>query len=103
MIKNQYGYEEFQFAEETVILTFEEGCKLLKEEGIEQDVFADLNTENEKKLGEIVKKKYKTDFYILHKYPETARPFYTMLDKEDPRFTCSYDVFMRGQEIISGA
>ena len=26
-----------------------------------------------------------------------------MLLKDDPRFTCSYDVFMRGQEIISGA
>lgn len=68
----------------------------MKEAGINQDVNEDLNTENEKSLGELVKKKYKTDFYILHKYPVKARPFYTMLDKNNPNFTCSYDVFMRG-------
>lgn len=66
-------------------------------------MYADLSTDTERALGKIVKEKYKTDFYILHRYPEQARPFYTMLCKDDPRVTCSYDVFMRGQEIISGA
>ena len=32
-----------------------------------------------------------------------VRPFYTMPDPADPQFSCSYDVFMRGEEIISGA
>ncbi len=32
-----------------------------------------------------------------------ARPFYTMLDPEDPRFSNSFDVFLRGEEIISGS
>ena len=63
----------------------------------------DLSTVVEKQLGEIVRKKYNTDFYILHRYPKTARPFYTMLCHDDPNFTCSYDFFMRGEEIISGA
>lgn len=103
VIKEQYGFEEFQYPEETLIITFEEGVKMLNEAGVEQNVNEDLSTETEKKLGELVKEKYKTDFYIMHKYPESARPFYTMLDKNDPNFTCSYDVFMRGQEIISGA
>lgn len=35
VIEKQYGYEDFQFLDETLILTFEEGCKLLKEEGVE--------------------------------------------------------------------
>lgn len=103
VIENQYDYEDFLFLEEPLMLTFEEGVNLLKEAGIEQDLHADLNTVNEKALGKIVREKYKTDFYILHRYPEEARPFYTMLCKDDPKFTCSYDVFMRGQEIISGA
>ena len=40
---------------------------------------------------------------MLHRYPVNARPFYTMLCEDDPRFTCSYDFFMRGEEILSGA
>lgn len=40
---------------------------------------------------------------MLHRYPHTARPFYTMLCDDDPNFTCSYDFFMRGEEIVSGA
>lgn len=51
----------------------------------------------------LVKQKYDTDFYMLHRYPVSARPFYTMLCEDDPNFTCSYDFFMRGEEILSGA
>ncbi len=47
--------------------------------------------------------KYGTDFYILDKYPLCVRPFYTMPDPNDPRFSNSYDMFMRGEEILSGA
>ena len=36
-------------------------------------------------------------------YPSGARPFYTHLDPADPSKTNSYDAFMRGQEIVSGA
>ncbi len=31
-----------------------------------------------------------------------ARPFYTMPDPEEPRYSNSFDVFLRGEEIISG-
>jgi len=40
---------------------------------------------------------------MLYRYPIAARPFYTMLCKEDPNYTLSYDFFMRGEEITSGA
>ncbi len=63
----------------------------------------DLNTENEKALGDIVREKFDTDFYMLYHYPVNARPFYTMLDPADPQYTNSYDFFMRGEEITSGA
>lgn len=50
-----------------------------------------------------MREKYKTDFYILYGYPEAARPFYTMPDPNNPGYTNSYDLFMRGEEITSGA
>lgn len=42
------------------------------------------STENEKRLGRIVKAKYDTDYYIIDKFPMALRPFYTMADPDDP-------------------
>ena len=44
----------------------------------------DLSTELEKALGQIVKDKYKTDYYFILKYPAKVRPFYSMPCPEDP-------------------
>lgn len=77
--------------------------KLLHEAGINQPDLEDLSTETEKALGKIVKDKYDTDFYMLYGYPASARPFYTMIDPHDSNYTNSYDFFMRGEEITSGA
>jgi len=76
---------------------------MLKDAGITQEPLEDLDTANEKMLGKLVKDKYETDFYMLYGYPANARPFYTMLDPTDPNYTNSYDFFMRGEEITSGA
>lgn len=40
---------------------------------------------------------------MLDKYPMAIRPFYTMPDPENPDSSNSYDIFIRGQEICSGA
>ena len=40
---------------------------------------------------------------MLHRYPLGIRPFYTMPCKDDERYSCSFDIFIRGEEIISGA
>lgn len=63
----------------------------------------DINTENEKLLGRIVKERYGVDFYIVDRFPLCLRPFYTMPCPDDKRFSNSYDIFMRGEEISSGA
>ena len=42
------------------------------------------STENEKRLGRLVKAKYDTDYFIVDKFPMELRPFYTMPDPEDP-------------------
>ena len=47
--------------------------------------------------------KYKTDFFIMDEYPLSVRPFYTMPHATKDKLSNSYDVFIRGQEILSGA
>ena len=103
-INNQYPFEPLEYLRPSLRLTFEEGVKMLHEAGFtDVDPLDDLSTETERALGKLVKDKYKTDFYILHKYPLNARPFYTMPAPDNPDYTNSYDVFIRGEEIISGA
>lgn len=63
---------------------------------INLDFSQDLSTPNEKMLGRLVRERYKTDFYVLDKYPLAVRPFYTMPDPKDERYSNSYDMFMRG-------
>jgi len=42
-------------------------------------------------------------FFILDKFPINLRPFYTMPDPNDEAYSNSYDLFIRGEEISSGA
>ncbi|KAL5704742.1 aspartate--tRNA ligase [Ranunculus cassubicifolius] len=102
-IGKQYPFEPLKYLRKSLVLTFQEGIQMLKEAGIEVEPLGDLNTETERKLGQLVKEKYETDFYILHRYPLAARPFYTMPCEDDPLYSNSFDVFLRGEEIISGA
>ncbi|KAI3468450.1 hypothetical protein Pfo_025113 [Paulownia fortunei] len=102
-INKQYPFEKLKYLRKTLRLTFEEGVQMLKEAGVEIDPFGDLNTESERKLGQLVLEKYHTEFYILHRYPLAVRPFYTMPCHDDPNYSNSFDVFIRGEEIISGA
>lgn len=76
---------------------------MLRDAGYEVEDLDDLSTETERALGKLVRDKYHTDFYMLDKFPLGIRPFYTMPDPADKNYSNSYDYFMRGQEILSGA
>ncbi|XP_022941321.1 aspartate--tRNA ligase 2, cytoplasmic-like [Cucurbita moschata] len=102
-IDRQYPFEPLKYLRNTLRLTFEEGIQMLKDAGVEIDPLGDLNTEAERKLGQLVLEKYGTEFYILHRYPLAVRPFYTMPCYDNPTYSNSFDVFIRGEEIISGA
>uniref|UniRef100_A0A803KTX2 aspartate--tRNA ligase n=1 Tax=Chenopodium quinoa TaxID=63459 RepID=A0A803KTX2_CHEQI len=102
-VSRQYEFEPLKYLRKTLQLTFPEGVQMLKEAGIEVDPYGDLNTDIERKLGKLVRDKYDTEFYILHRYPSAIRPFYTMPCYDDPLYSNSFDVFIRGEEIISGA
>jgi aspartyl-tRNA synthetase len=108
IIKQQFPHEDLVWLKETPRIPFKDAVALLNdsgwltEDGEPVSPLEDLATRDEIRVGELIKEKYKTDYYILDKFPRSARPFYTMPDPEDDRYTNSFDIFVRGQEIISG-
>ncbi|KAK7471420.1 hypothetical protein BaRGS_00035972 [Batillaria attramentaria] len=103
MVHKQFPAEPFKFLEPSLRIDYAEGVALLREAGVEMEEDEDLSTPNEKLLGRLVKAKYDTDFFILDKFPLAVRPFYTMPDPTNSKWSNSYDMFMRGEEILSGA
>ena len=102
-VNKQYPFAPLRYNTPTTKIPFKEGVQMLQAAGYDQDPLGDLSTEFERKLGELVAEKYGTDFYILYDYPMAIRPFYTMPSPHDPDYSNSYDIFIRGEEIISGA
>lgn len=105
IVREQYPVEEFKIPKDGKVLRikFKEGIAMLREAGYDVPELEDLSTEMERNLGRLVLAKYDTDFYVMDKFPLAVRPFYTMPDPEDENYSNSYDFFMRGEEILSGA
>jgi len=102
-VSQQFPCEPFKFLDPPLRLEFPEAVEMLKEAGVEMGEEDDLSTPAEKLLGRLVRAKYDTDFFILDKFPLAVRPFYTMPCPVDGKYSNSYDMFMRGEEILSGA
>ncbi len=62
----------------------------------------DLEPDEERLIGELFKKKFKSDLVFVTHYPEKKRPFYAMDDPEDQRYTLSFDLLLNGAEITTG-
>jgi aspartyl-tRNA synthetase len=107
-VRKIYPSEPFKLpakGEGIPIVEFEEGVKWLNEKGIETDAGDDINSQQERALGDIVREKFATDVYILNGYPHAARAFYTFPRNGDlgAKYSNSFDFMMRGQEVLSGA
>ena len=108
VVRHQFPSEDLIWLEETPVLRFVDAVRLLRDSGWLQEngrplrEDEDLHTRDEIRLGQLVRERYGTDYFILDKFPAAARPFYTMPDPEDSRYTNSFDIFVRGQEIVSG-
>lgn len=102
-VSAQFPHEPFRFLDPPLRLEFPEAVEMLREAGVEMGDEDDLSTPAEKLLGRLVRAKYDTDYFILDKFPLAVRPFYTMPDPADSKYSNSYDMFMRGEEILSGA
>lgn len=102
-VRAQHPFEDLVYTRPSLRITYAEGIALLREAGIDISDHDDLSTPNEKLLGKLVKEKYGTEFFMMDKYPLSVRPFYTMPCPEDASLSNSYDFFIRGEEILSGA
>lgn len=83
-------------------ITFEEATKMLAETGLE--LKEDMDTEAEKKLGEIMMEKHGSELYFITKFPTELKKntFYAMRDAENPALTNYFDLDYRGEELVSG-
>jgi len=78
---------------------YKECVEMLNKEGSKIKFGEDVGSEDEKKLGELVKKKYKNSAYFLTKWPTKVRAFYIMSEGE----VCKgFDFMYRGLELSSG-
>jgi len=103
VINEQFPFERLVYPRETIIFKFPEVVQMIREAGGVQGDLDDLTTANERLLGKIIKERYNTDFYIVDKFPFKIRAFYSMPDPENPDYANAYDIFLRGEEISSGA
>lgn len=108
-VRTHYPHvKPFKFNQDKVLrLDFTDGIQMLrdaKDADVPDDISSfDLSTTQEKLLGKLIREKYDTDFYYMINYPAAVRPFYTMQASHDKTKSNSYDFFMRGEEILSGA
>jgi len=84
-------------------LTMEEAKKLLSAQGKKYGADEDLDAEGEKRIGEIVKEKYGSEFLFLTLFPWKVKPFYQMKDEKNSKVTKSFDLLFNGLEICSGS
>lgn len=62
----------------------------------------DLDPEEEVNIGRLFQEKYNSDLVFVTHYPSKKRPFYAMDDPENPKYTLSFDLLLRGMEITTG-
>lgn len=104
VIKAQYPSPDFVVPDGPLrVIQYPEAVSILREAGYEMGDLDDISTEMERRLGQLVREKYGTDLYALDKFPTAVRAFYTMPDPDMPGYCNAYDVFVRGEEVLSGA
>ncbi len=81
-------------------LKYDEVIKKLNENDCKISWGDDLGAEEEKLLGEILRKDGQ-EFYFIVKYPIETKPFYTM--PEEDKYSRSFDLACKGVEIASGS
>jgi aspartyl-tRNA synthetase len=83
-------------------VTHGEAVKMLQQSGESVKEGKDIGIKEEKKLGELVKKKYKSDFYFLTNFPWNLEvcKFYWMRNGDVGR---GADLEYRGQELTTGS
>jgi nondiscriminating aspartyl-tRNA synthetase len=75
---------------------------IFEREGIEARGEPDLAPEHERAIGRWAKEVHDSDFVFVPGYPMAKRPFYTYPNPEDPTYSNSFDLLLRGLELVTG-
>jgi nondiscriminating aspartyl-tRNA synthetase len=81
-------------------VSYDEALKLLEKNGKSLQWGADLDTESEKLLGDVMEKEYGSQLYFITRFPLKIKPFYTM--PYDEKYSRAFDLGYKGVEISSG-
>ena len=83
-------------------ITFDEVVNMLADAGLE--VKEDMDTEAEKKLGELMLEKHNAELYFITKFPTELKKntFYAMRDADNSKLINYFDLDYRGEELVSG-
>jgi len=81
-------------------VTYDEALSLLADRDCEVEWGEDLSTEEERLLGKIMGEQGH-DFYFITQYPLSAKPFYTMPEKD--KYSRGFDLECKGVELASGS
>ncbi|MFH1100937.1 MAG: aspartate--tRNA(Asn) ligase [Methanobacteriota archaeon] len=81
-------------------VTYDDAVLRLQKRGSSVSWGADLGTEDERLLGEIMNEEGK-DFYFITRYPLASKPFYTMPEGE--KYSRGFDLECKGVEVASGS
>ncbi|KAJ9130595.1 Aspartate--tRNA ligase, cytoplasmic [Pleurostoma richardsiae] len=100
-LRQRWPSHDLVWPNKTIIIPYEEGLGMLWEDGLHVERM-DLSAQDEKRLGELVRERYDSDYYILDRLPATARSFCIQKIAQNPAWTNSFDVFIRGQRICTG-
>ncbi len=86
-------------------ITMADAHKLLKEVGykLPPEKKHDLDPGAERAIGNYFKETEGHDYVFVKDWPFDARPFYHMLDPENPQITRSFDLLGKGLEVSTGA
>jgi len=103
IVSQQFPFQPIEYKYPCPRLLYSEAVAMLRQHGVQMEQYADLKTKDEKILGELVKEKYGADFFILDKFPQEVRPFYSMPSAENENYANAFDLFLRGEEICSGS
>jgi nondiscriminating aspartyl-tRNA synthetase len=82
-------------------IPYDEALELLKSVGKRVRDGDDIDTEGEKLLGQAMATEGH-ELYFVTGYPSAIKPFYVMVDSEDPDYTRSFDLEFKGDEMASG-
>lgn len=99
----EHGAEPISVPERVPRIPIREAYEILEREyGKKIPYGDDLDPDGERLLGSYVKEKYRSDLVFVIEYPWNVRPFYAMRKPDEPAWTFSFDLLMRGLEVVTG-